>query len=160
MESERKRGFVRRAATGVAWALFPVGVARSLRSQATSSARAVTGMMGSIAQSAARLGEGGADDADLPSEAEARVIVRNARTIWVIAIGMVLASIALAAMVPNVFSGRSFLFLAHGMLVACGLGVVGIILALDAARAVAEMQDRQPIDWLAFVRMPGRFIPW
>lgn len=159
---ENKRGFLRRAGSGIAWVLFPVGAARSLRSQARSSARAVNGLCGTIASSVAKLAERHDDDENivLPAPAEARAIVRNARTMWIVSVGMVLAGIAVAVMSINLFAGRSIFLVVQGFVVSGGLSFVGAIMALDAARVVAEMADQRPIDWLDFVRMPGRFIPW
>ncbi len=93
----------------------------------------------------------------VPTPAEAQAIRTNARIVWGVSVLVVLLGLALGGIALNAHSALAAI---NGFVASAGLLMGGLVKALDAARAVAEVRLMRPLGWREFVGQPGLFLPF
>lgn len=153
-----KRG--RRLVRGAANLIFPLAAVKRFGGDATHARDAIytawTELMGRVREQRA-LAEREDVVIIMPSPDEARIIQRNARTVWWCCVASIAIGIALGA----VGLRSSSLLTAVNAFVACfALLIAGAVKALDAARAVVEIREGRPLGWREFIGHPQWFFPY
>lgn len=153
-----KRG--RRLVRGAANLVFPLAAVRRFGGDATHARDAIytawTELIARIQEQRSLAAREGVV-VIVPSPEEGMAIQRNARTVWWCCVGTMVIGIALGAVALR---SSSLLTTVNAVVACLALLIAGAVKALDAARAVVEIQQGHPLGWREFIRQPRWYFPY